>query len=229
MAQACHQAYTQGPANEIRMWGESRPELRPLPAPRPLPLPPGEKCRAVVWQPRSLETAPVDRVSLEESRMRACISVPAPKMWSRRGWPTRTRAAGQSVRTRKNRCHGASCVHTPPTPGTGQEDRERRAGNSRPCLSAEQVNTPRPPVPKGQGPAWCCQEAIAALRPHWSLCPWHRGLPVTGDATAWGFGQASARSACTCCPVETCLTGPSCCVLTEIAPHGPRATRASHA
>ena len=122
--QAYPQGYTQGPANEIHMWGESLPELQPSsPLPAPFPsLPPEETRRAVVWQPRGLETAPVDRVSLEESGMRACISAPAPKMWSGRGWPTCTRAAGLSMRTWKNCCHGASCVCTLPTPGTRQDE-----------------------------------------------------------------------------------------------------------
>lgn len=49
--------------------------------------------------------------------MRACISAPAPKMWRRRGRPTRTRAAGLRMRTWKKRCHGRSRVRTLPTLG----------------------------------------------------------------------------------------------------------------
>ena len=77
-------------ANNIHMWGvRSLLELgcscSVLCSPPPPSFLQKKKCRAVVWQTRCLDTAPVDRVSLEESGVCACISVPVPKMWCGEG------------------------------------------------------------------------------------------------------------------------------------------------
>lgn len=73
-------------ANNTHMWGvRSLLELgrwrSGLPTPTPLSFLHKKKCRAVVWHPRRLDTAPADGVSLAGSGVRACISEPAPEMW----------------------------------------------------------------------------------------------------------------------------------------------------
>ena len=52
-----------------------------LPTPTPLSFLHKKKCRAVVWHPWRLDTAPADGVSLAGSGVRACISEPVPEMW----------------------------------------------------------------------------------------------------------------------------------------------------
>lgn len=97
-------------ANDIHMWGvnlRSWVAATQFSAPHPHRSPSlqKKKCRAVVWQPRRLPTAPVDRAPPEESGMRACVSAPAPAMRA---------APGPRVRTGKKRCHAARwSAHAP--------------------------------------------------------------------------------------------------------------------
>lgn len=104
-------------ANDLHMWGARSllelsccsPVLHSPPHPSPLSCSPKKTGRAVVWQPCCFETAPVDRVSQEESGMHACN----PQCVGR-GWPMHMSAAALRTRTWKHHHHADhSAAHSP--------------------------------------------------------------------------------------------------------------------
>lgn len=185
-------------ANDIHMWGVN---LRPaaatqFSAPHPHPHPhrspslQKEKCGAVVWQPRRLQTAPVGRVPLQDSGMCACVSAPAPAMRAARMSPAvRGRGRGRS---------DVTWPAGPHTPHSGSEaGRGGGGGRGRGMLGfpgpafSRSGSIPRGQPRIGKGSGWQYQEALATLRPC-SLPASEVAVSASYDATARGFGQANA-------------------------------------
>lgn len=152
--------------------------------------------------------------------MRACVSAPAPTMRAARASTGSEGEDGEEAMSR------GPLVRARPAPergGTRRGRRERHARIPGSRFFTERVNTPRLPH-IGKGPTWRYQEALAALRPR-SLPPSEMAVPATYDATARGFGQATAQFDWTCCHMETCPNGLSFCAVTETVTHRPGLTQ----